>query len=59
MLSKPTTKCWSESNSASLHQTQGASELKRRTLDRLPTIGNQPQARYQASDTLIAFLTDR
>jgi hypothetical protein len=25
MLSKPTANCWSESNSASLHQTQGAS----------------------------------
>ncbi|QIK70978.1 tyrosine-type recombinase/integrase [Propioniciclava coleopterorum] len=34
-------------------------ELKRRTLDRLPTIGNRPPARYQASDALIAFLTDR
>ena len=34
-------------------------ELKRSTLDRLPTIGNRPPARYQASDTLIAFLTDR
>ena len=26
MLSKPTANCWSESNSASLHQTQGASD---------------------------------
>lgn len=34
-------------------------ELKRRTLDRLPTIGNRPPARYQASDALIAFLTER
>lgn len=34
-------------------------ELKRRTLDRLPTIGNRPPTRYQASDTLIAFLRDR
>lgn len=34
-------------------------ELKRRTLDRLPTVGNHPPTRYQASDALIAFLKDR
>lgn len=34
-------------------------ELKRRTLDRLPTIDEQPPARYQASDALLAFLANR
>lgn len=34
-------------------------ELKRRTLDRLPTIGEQPPARYQASDALLTFLKNR
>ena len=34
-------------------------ELKRRTLDRLPAIDDQPPARYQASDALIAFLANR
>lgn len=34
-------------------------ELKRRTLDRLPTIDDRPPARYQASDALLAFLANR
>ena len=34
-------------------------ELKRRTLDRLPTIDEQPPARYQASDALLAFLKNQ
>ena len=34
-------------------------ELKRRTLDRLPAIDDQPPARYQASDALLAFLANR
>lgn len=34
-------------------------ELKRRTLDRLPAIDEQPPARYQASDALLAFLANR
>lgn len=34
-------------------------ELKRRTLDRLPAIDDRPPARYQASDTLLAFLANR
>ncbi|MFH5824702.1 tyrosine-type recombinase/integrase [Georgenia sp. AZ-5] len=34
-------------------------ELKRRTLERVPTIDERPPARYQASDALIAFLTNR
>ena len=34
-------------------------EPKRRSLDRLAPIGDHPPARYQASDALIAFLTDR
>jgi integrase/recombinase XerD len=33
--------------------------LKRRTLDRLPTIDGRPPARYQASDALLAFLAHR
>ena len=33
--------------------------LKRRTLDRLPTIDDRPPARYQASDALLAFLAHR
>lgn len=31
MLSKPAANSWSESNSASLHQTQGASILEKMT----------------------------
>jgi integrase/recombinase XerD len=34
-------------------------ELKRRTLDRLPAIGDQPPARYQASDALLVLLANR
>ncbi|MDM4764412.1 tyrosine-type recombinase/integrase [Galbitalea sp. SE-J8] len=34
-------------------------ELKRRTLDRLPAIDEQPPARYHASDALLAFLANR
>jgi len=34
-------------------------ELKRRTLERLPALDERPPARYQASDALIAFLTNR
>lgn len=34
-------------------------DLKRRTLDRLPTVNDPPPARYQASDALLAFLTNR
>ena len=34
-------------------------ELKRRTLERVPAVDERPPARYQASDALIAFLTDR
>ena len=34
-------------------------ELKRRTLERVPTLENRPPARYQASDALIAFLKNR
>jgi site-specific recombinase XerD len=34
-------------------------ELKRRTLNRLPTIDEQPPARYQVSDALLAFLANR
>ena len=36
MLSKPTAKSWSESNSASLHQTQGASISYPSTLHWMP-----------------------
>ena len=34
-------------------------ELKRRTLERVPAIDERPPARYQPSDALIAFLTNR
>ena len=34
-------------------------ELKRRTLERVPAIDEQPPTRYQASDALIAFLKNR
>lgn len=34
-------------------------ELKRRTLERLHAVDDPPPARYQASDALLAFLTNR
>jgi len=34
-------------------------ELKRRTLERVPSLDERPPARYQASDALIAFLKNR
>ncbi|MDR0782296.1 MAG: site-specific integrase [Propionibacteriaceae bacterium] len=34
-------------------------ELKRRSMERMPVIDDRPPARYQASDALIAFLTNR
>ncbi|MGI8723109.1 MAG: tyrosine-type recombinase/integrase [Geodermatophilaceae bacterium] len=34
-------------------------ELKRRALERIPTVDERPPARYQASDALIAFLANR
>ena len=34
-------------------------ELKRRTLERVPALDERPPTRYQASDALIAFLSNR
>lgn len=34
-------------------------ELKRRTLEHVPTVDDRPPTRYQASDALIAFLKNR